>query len=108
MLAELMAHECATGVASRAALAATLKEFAPAALKARLLGGGSTLFEGARAWHAYSKYYQEQGGGSGADLAAWTQRLLDRYFTESYLRESLRIRRETAGGNIDVNREGAG
>lgn len=30
-------------------------------------------------------------------MAAWTQRLLDRYFTESYLREILRTRRETVG-----------
>jgi FHA domain-containing protein/type VI secretion system protein len=93
VLAELLAHNFATGVASRAALAATLKEFAPAALKARLLGGGGGLFEGSRAWNAYTKYYEEQG----ADMAAWTQRLLDRYFTEAYLRESLRSRRETAG-----------
>lgn len=93
LLAELLAHDCATGEASRAALASTLKEFAPAALKARLLGGGGGLFEGTRAWNAYSKYYQQQG----ADMAAWTQRLLDRYFTEAYLRESARIRRATAG-----------
>jgi predicted component of type VI protein secretion system len=64
----------------------------PAALKARLLGGSSVLFEGTRAWNAYSKYYDEQG----ADMAEWTPRLLDRYFTESYLRESLRIGRETS------------
>ncbi|HWP10621.1 MAG TPA: type VI secretion system-associated FHA domain protein [Ramlibacter sp.] len=93
LLAELVAHDRATGVASRAALAATLKEFAPAALKDRLLDGGSPLFEGTRAWSAYSKYYEEQG----QDLAAWTQRLLDRYFTEAYLRESMRIKRETPG-----------
>jgi type VI secretion system FHA domain protein len=92
LLAELVAHDRATAVASRAAMAATLKEFEPAALKARLLGG-STLFEGARAWNAYSRYYEEQGG----DMAAWTQRLLDRYFTEPYLREKLRLKRETAG-----------
>ena len=29
------------------------------------------------------------------DLAQWTQRLLDRYFAEACLRESLRIRHET-------------
>jgi predicted component of type VI protein secretion system len=93
VLTELLAHECATGVASRAALAATLEEFAPTALKTRLLGGGSTFFESTRAWKAYSKYYGEQGG----DIAEWTQRLLDRYFTEAYLRESLRVQRETDG-----------
>jgi type VI secretion system FHA domain protein len=94
LLTELLAHDCATGVAIRAALAATLQEFAPAALKARLLGGSSPLFQTARAWNAYARYYEEQG----ADMAAWTQRLLDRYFTEAYLRESQRIQGETAGG----------
>lgn len=93
LLAELLAHDQASGVATRSALTATLKEFAPDVLKAKLLGGGGSLFEGARAWNAYAKHYQEQGG----DLAAWTQRLLDRYFAEAYLRESLRIRRETGG-----------
>lgn len=93
LLVELVAHDRASAVAARSALAATLKEFAPEALKARLLGGGATLFEGARAWNAYSKYYEELGG----DMDAWTQRLLDRYFTEAYVRESLRIRRETTG-----------
>ena len=28
-------------------------------------------------------------------MAEWVQQLLDRYFAEAYLRESLRIRRET-------------
>jgi predicted component of type VI protein secretion system len=93
LLMELVAHDRASAAAARSALAATLKEFAPEALKAKLLGGGGTLFEGARAWNAYSKYYGEQG----VDMDAWTQRLLDRYFAEAYLRESLRIRRETSG-----------
>ncbi|MEZ0307654.1 MAG: type VI secretion system-associated FHA domain protein [Ramlibacter sp.] len=88
---ELIAHNTASGAAARAALEATIKEFAPAALKARLLGGGTKLFEGARAWDAYSKYYEEQG----RDLPKWTQRLLDKYFADAYLRESVRIRRET-------------
>jgi predicted component of type VI protein secretion system len=69
----------------------TIKEFAPAALKSRLLGAGAKLFEGVRAWDAYCKYYEEQG----RDMAQWTQRLLERYYTEAYLRECLRIKRET-------------
>ena len=77
--------------ASRAALESTLKEFAPDALKARLLGEGTRLFEGTRAWDAYVKYYQEQA----RDAPRWAQRFLDKYFSEAYLRESLRIRRET-------------
>ena len=68
-----------------------MREFAPAALKEKLLGRAGTLFEGARAWNAYTKHYEEHAG----DMAVWTQRLLDRYFTESYVREILRIRRET-------------
>jgi len=91
LLVELIAHNNASGAASRAALESTLKEFAPDALKSRLLGEGTRLFEGTRAWDAYVKYYQEQG----KDMPKWTQRLLDKYFTEAYLRESLRIRRET-------------
>jgi predicted component of type VI protein secretion system len=91
LVVELIAHNNASGAASRSALESTLKEFAPSALKAKLLGGGTKLFEGTRAWDAYCKYYDEHG----ADMPKWVQRLLDRYFTEAYLRESLRIRRET-------------
>lgn len=93
LLVELVAHNGAAGPAARAALAGTLKEFDPAVLKSRLLGDGAKLFEGTRAWDAYCKYYQQEG----RDMPQWTQRLLDRYFTDAYLRESLRIRRETPG-----------
>ena len=91
LLVELIAHNSASGAASRAALESTLREFEPDALKARLLGEGAKLFAGTRAWDAYCKYYEEQG----ADMGKWAQRLLDKYFTDAYLRESLRIRRET-------------
>ena len=91
LLVELIAHNEASGAASRAALESTLKEFAPDVLKSRLLGEGTKLFEGTRAWDAYVKYYQEQG----RDMPKWAQQLLDKYFTGAYLRESLRIRRET-------------
>lgn len=91
VLVELIAHNGASGSAARAALESTLREFAPDALKARLLGEGTKLFEGTRAWDAYVKYYQEQA----KDMPRWAQRLLDKYFAEAYLRESLRIRRET-------------
>jgi predicted component of type VI protein secretion system len=91
LLVELIAHNEASGAASRAALECTLKEFAPDVLKSRLLGEGTKLFEGTRAWDAYVKYYQEQG----RDMPKWAQQLLDKYFTGAYLRESLRIRRET-------------
>jgi len=91
LLVELIVHNNASGAASRAALESTLKEFAPHALKDRLLGGGAKLFEGTRTWDAYVKYYETQA----RDMPRWAQRLLDKYFTEAYLRESLRIRRET-------------
>ena len=91
VVSELLAHEAALAAATRAALQATVQEFAPAALKDRLLGGGSKLFEATRAWDAYSRYYADKSQGMGG----WVQQLLDSYFTEAYLRESQRIKRET-------------
>ncbi len=91
VLIELIAHNSASGSAARSALESTLKEFAPEALKTRLLGSGTKLFESTRAWDAYVKYFEEQG----KDMPKWTQRLLDKYFAEAYLRESMRMRRET-------------
>lgn len=92
LLGELLAHDRAVDLATQAVVEATLREFSPAALKARLLGGGTKLFEGARVWDAFTKYYEEQAG----ELPAWTRKLLDRYFTEAYLKESLRIKGETS------------
>jgi len=54
-------------------------------------GEGTRFLEGNKAWNAYVKYFEEQG----ADMDGWTQRLLDRYFTEAYVREAQRIKRET-------------
>jgi predicted component of type VI protein secretion system len=90
VLVDLVAHNTASGAAARAAVAGTLRDLAPAQLKAKLLGEGVKLFEGARAWEAFCKWYEEQG----ADMQRWAQRQLDRHFTEAYLRESVRIRRE--------------
>ena len=91
LIEELVAHELAAGKAARAVVKSTLAEFEPAALRSRLLGDGFRLFANQRAWNAYERFYREQA----LDLPRWTQRLLDRYFAEPYLRESLRIRRET-------------
>jgi predicted component of type VI protein secretion system len=91
LLAEMMAHELATAAATRTSMEAVLKDFSPDALRNRLLGQGPKLFEGARAWDAYRKHFEE----NGQDFARWAQRLLDRHFTEAYLRESQRIKRET-------------
>jgi len=91
IVAELLAHDAAMATAIRVAVEATVQEFAPAALKERLLGSGSKLFEGTRAWEAYSRHYDAKS----QDLAQWVQQLLDQYFNEAYLRESQRIKRET-------------
>jgi predicted component of type VI protein secretion system len=91
LLGELQRHDLAATAAARAAIEGTIREFSPAAIKERLLGSGPRLFEGARVWDAYGKHYAEQS----AAMPEWSQRLLDRYFGEAYLRESLRIKRET-------------
>ena len=88
---ELLAHEAAVATATRAAVEGALHEFEPSALKERLLGAGSKLFEGTRAWEAYSRYYGEKS----QDLAEWVQQLLDQYFAEAYLRESQRSKHDT-------------
>ncbi|WP_367181175.1 type VI secretion system-associated FHA domain protein [uncultured Ramlibacter sp.] len=92
LVAELLAHDLASGAAMREALEEALREFSPATLKERLLGGGTKLFEGARAWDAYSRYYAQEGRA----VPEWAQRLLDKHFREAYMRESQRIKRETA------------
>lgn len=91
LLADLLVHDLAVGAAARAAVEGTLGEFAPDELKERLLGGGTRLFEAARAWEAYGRYYAQQG----EQMPEWVQRMLGKYFTSAYLRESQRIRRET-------------
>jgi predicted component of type VI protein secretion system len=91
ILVDLVAHNTASAAAARGAVEGTLRDLSPATLKSKLLGdGGVKLFEGARAWDAFCKWYEEQG----ADMKRWVQRQLDRHYTEAYLRESVRIRRE--------------
>jgi len=91
LLAELLAHDQAMGVAARAVVDGTLREFAPSALKTQLLGGGSRLFEGTRLWDAYVKHHDEQG----ADMTRWLERLFGKYFTAAYMRETARLKRES-------------
>jgi predicted component of type VI protein secretion system len=88
LLSDLAAHENATRVAARAAIEGTLREFDPELLKSRLLGGGAKLFESARAWDAYVKFYAEQR----EQLPRWAQQLLDRHFAEAYVRETVRTK----------------
>lgn len=94
LLAELQAHSRAVDTATRETVESTLREFSPEALKSRLLTGGARLFEGARAWDAYNRYYADRGQA----LPAWVQDLMGKYFTEAYQREALRIKRETPPG----------
>jgi predicted component of type VI protein secretion system len=89
VLVDLLAHNAASGVAARAVVEGTLRDLAPAALKAKLLGEGAKLFEGTRAWDAYCKWHDAQS----QQMPQWVQRQVDRHFVEAYLRESLRIRR---------------
>ena len=91
LLVDLIAHNTASGAATRSAMESVLREFAPEAIKKRLLGSGTKLFESTRAWDAYARDYDQQA----KDPAKWAERLLGKYYTEAYLRESLRIRRET-------------
>ena len=91
LVSDLVAHNSASGTAARGVLESTIKEFAPTVLKTRLLGQGTKLFQNARVWSAYCKYYEQEA----QDLGRWTQRLVDRYFAEAYLRESLRMKRDT-------------
>lgn len=88
----LLAHESATGNAVREATAAVLRDFDPETLKNQLLAGGARLFESARAWDAYAKFYAERR----ARLPQWAQELLDRHFAEAYLRETQRAKRHTS------------
>ncbi|MBA2672612.1 type VI secretion system-associated FHA domain protein [Ramlibacter sp.] len=93
-IGSLRLHEAATKAAIRALAEGLLREFEPDALKKRLLGSGARLFESARAWDAYTRYYEEQKH----DLPAWVERMLGKYFTEAYVRESVRAKRGTRPG----------
>ena len=104
LLGELLAREQAQHAAMRQAMEASLREFSPAALKARLLGSGTRLFESGKAWDAYSRYYGEQA----EKLPAWAQSLLDKHFTQAYARESQRINRETPDDLAGQASEGGG
>ena len=61
VLVDLVAHNAASAAAARSAVEGTLRDLSPATLKKKLLGEGTKLFEGTRAWDAYSKWYEEQG-----------------------------------------------
>lgn len=89
VLVDLLAHNEASGVAARAAVEGTLRDMAPAALKAKLLGEGAKLFGGTRAWDAFTKWHEAQS----EHLEQWVQQQIERHYAEAYRRESVRIRR---------------
>jgi predicted component of type VI protein secretion system len=80
LVAGLSQHQQAAAAAARAAVEGTLREFDPEVLKDRLLEGGARLFESSRAWEAFARDY------AGQDLEAWATRLMDKHFTEAYVR----------------------
>ncbi|NML45898.1 FHA domain-containing protein [Ramlibacter sp. G-1-2-2] len=90
---QLLAHQEALAEAVRQTVAAVLQDFAPEALKARLLGPSPKLFESARAWDAFAKDYTEKG----QDLDGWVRQLLDRHFAEAYAQALLRAKRHSEG-----------
>lgn len=90
LLQELHRHDLAMAVAARAVVEGTLRDLAPAALKTTLPAGGGLLFGGARLWDAYVKLHEERG----ADLPGWLQQLFGKYFTQAYMRETQRLKRE--------------
>jgi predicted component of type VI protein secretion system len=100
LVGELATHEKASAIAARALVEGMLREFEPDAVKARLLGGGTRLFESARAWDAFSKDFAEQA----EDPAKWVQRLMNKYFTSAYVRESMRMKKEGPGRNPATTR----
>jgi predicted component of type VI protein secretion system len=71
---QLMAHEQAMGEALQKRSAGLLDEFSPDALKARLLAGGSKLFESARRLGRLCEGLR----GARRDARGWIRVLLDR------------------------------
>jgi predicted component of type VI protein secretion system len=90
---ELVAHQQAMPDAVLEVIQKLLEEFEPEALKKRLLGGSTRMFESARAWDAFVRYYGEQLGAN----PGWTQQLLDRHFVRAYARALVRAKRNTPG-----------
>lgn len=91
VVGELVAHQEAVAQALHEALLDVLAEFDPAAIKARLLGGGARLFESARAWEAFVREYAERHG----QREEWVRQSLERHFARAYARALLRVKRDT-------------
>lgn len=91
-LKALRVHEQAVTFAARSVLEGVLREFAPEALKTRLLEGRASLgfLDSARLWEIYSQYHTEKSRHPGD----WVQQLFERYFPGNYLRETQRLQRK--------------
>ncbi|HVE54283.1 MAG TPA: type VI secretion system-associated FHA domain protein [Ramlibacter sp.] len=93
VVTELTAHQQAMGETAREALEGVIADFDPEAIKKRLLGGGTRLFESARAWDAFVREYAERSGSR----AEWVQQLLERHFARAYAKALMRAKRNTSG-----------
>jgi len=93
VVTELTVHEQAMTEAVHEAIEGVVAEFDPEALKKRLLGGGTRIFESARAWDAFAKDYAEHA----AAQPAWVKQLLDRHFALAYGSARMRVKRNTTG-----------
>ena len=91
LVTELGAHQEAAAEALQEAARAVVREFEPEGLKKRLLGGGTRIFESARAWDAFVRDFAERQSGGDE----WLRLLLDRHFARAYARALLRAKRNT-------------
>ncbi|MFM9880408.1 MAG: type VI secretion system-associated FHA domain protein [Burkholderiaceae bacterium] len=93
-LADLRIHDLAMAAASRAMVEGVLREFEPNALREKLLSGRASLgfLDHARLWDLFAKHYHKKG----RSMSDWLRQLADRYFTSAYVRETQRIKRESA------------
>jgi predicted component of type VI protein secretion system len=93
VVTELTAHQQAMGEAAQEAVQGVIADFDPEAIKKRLLGPGTRIFESARAWDAFVREYAERS----ESRAGWVQQLLERYFARAYAKALMRAKRNTSG-----------
>jgi len=91
LVTELTAHQQAMGEAAQEAMQSVVREFAPEALKKRLLGSGARIFESARAWEAFTREYAERQAAGDE----WLRQLMERHFARAYARAIVRAKRTT-------------
>ena len=90
-VSELVVHEVATIAATRAAVEGALRDFEPARLKKKLMGGKSGMFQmldNAKIWEAYQQHYEKQS----QHMADWLETMFSRHFMPAYSRETERLK----------------